>query len=170
MAAGNFPQRVKDLHPLLVKFDARELRPSANAAATPGLTGLRNSIEQEAKKGTAPSLLLAAGLSRSLGDFDRAEQLLANAEKLCTGDLRAKWENECAALLWHRGRCDDALAAWTAMADSPAVHFNRGMALLFSGKNAEARTSLAKAIDGIPETSGWNALARLYQVIAEIQG
>src|SRR5205823_13887658 len=114
MAAGNFPQRVKDLHPLLAKFDARELRPAANAAATPGLTGLRNSIEQEAKKGTAQSLLLAAGLSRSLGDFERAGQLLDDAGKLCTGDLRAKWENERAALLWHRGRCDDALAAWTA--------------------------------------------------------
>ena len=33
MAAGNFPQRVKDLHPLLAKFNAEELRPKAGSTA-----------------------------------------------------------------------------------------------------------------------------------------
>ena len=157
MAAGNFPQRVKDLHPLLAKFDARELRPSANPAATPGLSGLRAWIETESNQ------LLAAGVARTVGDFDRAEQLLAQAEK------SSKWENERAALLWHRGRCDEALAAWSAMADSPEVLFNRGMALLFTGQFKPAREMLARAIAVIPESSGWNALARLYQAVAEIQ-
>ena len=170
LAVGNFPQRVKDLQPLLAKFNARELRPSATAAATPGLSGLRHAIETYAKKGTAQALLLAAGLSRSLGDFDRAEQLLTAARKHCTGALQAAWENEQAALLWHRGECDAALAAWLALPDSPTVAFNRGMALLFLGRSAEARTPLAQAIAGLPESSSWSALARLYQAIAEMQG
>ena len=74
---------------------------------------------------------MAAGLARVLGDFDQAEQLLKAVEARCTGSLHATWENERAALLWHRGSCDEALAAWSAMADSPSVLFNRGMAALF---------------------------------------
>lgn len=170
MAAGNFPQQVKDLRPLLAKFEPRELRPSANPAATPGLSGLRTWVEREAKKATPQSLILAAGVARTLGDFDRAERLLADVEKDSTGELKAMWGNEHAALLWHRGQCEEALAAWTALADSPAVLFNRGMALLFLGRFAEAWATLTKAVAVLPETSGWNALARLYLAVAEIQG
>jgi len=38
------------------------------------------------------------------------------------------------------------------------------------GQAAEARVSLGRAIDAIPETSGWHALARLYLAVAEIHG
>jgi tetratricopeptide (TPR) repeat protein len=169
MAAGNFPQRVKDLQPLLAKFDAQELRPAGDEPAVPGFSGLRAWIESEAKKGTAPSLLQAAGLARTLGDCDRAEQLLGEAKKHCTGKLEAVWNNERAALDWHRGRAHDALAAWSAMASSPAVLFNRGMALLFLGRFGEARAALAAATDALPEGSGWNDLAQLYLALAEIQ-
>lgn len=160
MAAGNFPQRVKDLHPLLVKFDPAPLRPAAEPAPVSGCSGLRNWVDREAKSG---SKLLAAGVARALDDFERAEQLLADARG-------AESENERAALLWHRGKCEEALAMWNAMADSPAIWFNRGMALLFTGQPAESRKAFAKAIEAIPETSGWNALARLYMAVAEIQG
>jgi hypothetical protein len=44
------------------------------------------------------------------------------------------------------------------------------MALLFLGKTGDARPMLAKAVAAIPETSGWNALARLYLAVAEIHG
>src|SRR5262245_47508116 len=54
MAAGNFPQRVRDLQPLLAKFNAAELRPSGTQAATPGLSGLRNWI---AKNGATQPVL-----------------------------------------------------------------------------------------------------------------
>jgi tetratricopeptide (TPR) repeat protein len=154
MAAGNFPQRVRDLHPLLTKFEPAELRPSGSQHPTPGLTGLRGWI---AKNTSQP--VLAAGLARLIGDFDTAEKLLPEDAA-----------NERAALLWHRGRCDEALAAWTAMPDSPAALFNRGMALLFLGRVAEAKPALTAAIAAIPETSGWNALARLYLSVAEIHG
>ncbi len=44
------------------------------------------------------------------------------------------------------------------------------MARLFLGQLADAKPALQKAIDAIPETSGWSALAKLYLAVAEIHG
>lgn len=170
MAAGNFPQRVKDLQPLLAKFDPAELRPSGGLTPSSGLSGLRTWIARETKKRQPASTLLAAGVARSVGEFDWAGEILADAEPLCTGELRSAWENERAALLWQRGECDAALAAWDAMADTPATLFNRGMANLFLGKLDTAKGLLTKAVAALPESSGWHALARLYLAVAEIHG
>jgi tetratricopeptide (TPR) repeat protein len=59
---------------------------------------------------------------------------------------------------------------WNAIADSPAVLFNRGMANLFLGNLKDARAALSKAIDQLPDDQGWNSLARLYLAVAEIYG
>ena len=155
MAAANFPQSVRDLQPLLAKFDPAALLPPGPQTPLPGLSGLRSWI----RKNSTSQPLLAAGLARLIGDFDAAAELLP-----------ADAANERAALLWQRGRCAEALAAWNALPDAPAVLFNRGMALLFLGQTAEAKAVLAKAIVLLPEPSGWNALARLYQAVAEIHG
>jgi hypothetical protein len=156
MAAGHFPQRVKDLQPLLTKFDPKELRPGGHQEATPGFAGLRSWI---AKNGPSHPLV-AAGIARTLGDFDAADALLSGVQKSA---------NDRAATLWARGRCADALAAWDATADAPAVLFNRGMARLFLGRIADARAAL-QTVDAIPESCGWNALARLYLAVADIHG
>lgn len=157
MAAGHFPQRVKDLHPLLAKFSQDELRPTGSQAPLPAFANLRSWVAKNAKA----SPVLAAGVARTLGDFGTAEALLSGTHGA---------ENEKAALLWQKGQCADALAAWDAMSESPAVLFNRGMARLFLGRLADARDALQKAIETIPESSGWNALARLYLAVAEIHG
>lgn len=157
MAAGHFPQRVKDLQPLLVKFAPAELRPSGSQGATPGFAGLRNWL---AKNGAA-NPRVASGIARTLGDFDTAANLLAGA---------AASENDRAALLWQKGACAEALTAWEALPESPAVLFNRGMARLFMGRTADARAPLQQAVEAIPEASGWHALARLYLAVAEIHG
>ena len=156
MAAGHFPQRVKDLQPLLRKFDPAELRPSGAQPALPAFAGLRGWV----KASGAAHPLVAAGISRTLGDFDAAAALLANAAD----------GNENAALLWQRGACAEALSAWDALPDTPAVLFNRGMARLFLGRTADARDPLQKAVEAIPEASGWHALARLYLAVAAIHG
>jgi tetratricopeptide (TPR) repeat protein len=130
---------------------------------------LKNWIDREVAKGTVQSAILAAGLARQLGEFAQAEKFLADAEKLDTGSWKAVVENEQAALLWHRVRCAEAHAAWRSLADSAPDHFNRGLALLFLGQAAEARTELSKAIAALPETSGWQALAGLYNALAEMQ-
>jgi tetratricopeptide (TPR) repeat protein len=157
MAAGHFPQRVKDLQPLLANFNPNELRPSGTQPVMPGFPGLRNWL---AKHGSEHPLI-AAGIARTLGEFDTAERLFGAV---------ANAANDRAATLWAKGACAEALTAWDAMPESPAVLFNRGMARLFLGQFAEAREWLQKAVDAIPETSGWNALARLYLAVAEIQG
>ena len=157
MAAGHFPQRVKDLQPLLAKFDPAELRPGGNQSATPGFAGLRNWL---AKSGPAAPLV-AAGIARTLGDFDTAANLL---------DGVSGADNDRAALQWARGECAAALAAWDALPATPAVLFNRGMARLFMGLIAEARAALQTAVDALPDSSGWHALARLYLAVAEING
>jgi tetratricopeptide (TPR) repeat protein len=157
MAAGHFPQRVKDLQPLLAKFNPSELRPSGTQPATPGFSGLRNWVAKTA----AAQPRVAAGVARTLGDFDTADALLAGADGA---------DNDRAATLWARGRCADALVAWDATAETPAVLFNRGMTRLFFGQFADAREWLQKAVEAIPESSGWNALARLYLAVAEIHG
>jgi tetratricopeptide (TPR) repeat protein len=160
MAAGNFPQRVKDLQPLLVRFSPDEMRPSGTHQPQSGFAGLR----AWAVKQTKTNPLLAAGIARLLGDYDLA------AERLSVAEPGQERDNELAALLWHRGKCEQALAAWNAMAETPAVLFNRGMASLFLGKPAEAREVLTRAVAGLPENHGWNALARLYLALAEIHG
>lgn len=157
LAAGHFPQRVKDLQPLLAKFDPEQLRPSGAQHPLPGFAGLRAWV---AKNG-ATSPRVASGVARTLGDFDTAAELLADAPSA---------DNDRAALLWTRGECAAALAAWDAMPESAAVLFNRGMARLFLGRTADARGPLQKAVDAIPETSGWHALARLYLAVAEVHG
>ena len=170
MAAGNFPQRVKDLQPLLNRFEPSELRPSGEDAPSPGLSTLRTWVAREAKKPAATASLLAAGVARVIGDLDWADELLGDAEARCGGDLRAVWENERAALLWQRGRCAEALTAWEGMAATPTIQFNRGMALLFLGRPTDAAPALSAAAASLPETSGWSDLARLYLAVAEIHG
>jgi tetratricopeptide (TPR) repeat protein len=158
MALGNFPQRVRDLHPLLTKFDPDELRPTGTQTPMSGFAALRSWIS----KNSAAHALVAAGLARAIGDFETAEKLLTTNDPATA--------NERAALLWQQGRCEEALAAWNAMTETPAVLFNRGMALLFLGKLAEAKIALAEASDKLPETSGWKTLTLLYLSVAEIHG
>ncbi len=169
MAAGNFPQRVNDLHPLLAGAPLADLRPTAPASALPGVSGLRNWVAKQGTKADPVGMLAAVGVARSVGEYEQAEKALAAAEPMCTGDLRAAWENERAALLWQSGRFDEALAAWEAAGDTPAVRFNRGMALLFLGKPRDARVELCRAVADLPEDGGWNHLGRLYLALAEIQ-
>ncbi len=73
MAAGHFPQRVKDLQPLLAKFDPAELRPSGTQEPTPSFAGLRCWIAKNGSSNPA----VAAGIARTLGDFDTADALLS---------------------------------------------------------------------------------------------
>lgn len=149
-AVGNYPQRVRNLEPLLTRFDPADLRPTGGL---PDFVELRSWVLRHA----ASWPVLAGGLARLLGDFDLAATLLP-----------AGADNERAALLWQSGRHDEALARWQTAAETPAVTFNRGMALLFHGRFAEARDVLGRLADHLPETHGWAALCALYRAVATI--
>jgi hypothetical protein len=156
-ALGNFPQLVRNLHPLL-SAEALALRDAGTSVNVPGL------LEWAGTQHDAHERLLAAGALRLARQFDRAEALLADA-------VPAAWQacrdNERAALAWHRGQGDRALELWQAQEPTVPVLFNRGMAALFLGQTTLAVESLGKVVEELPETSAWHHLAALYLALAQ---
>jgi hypothetical protein len=158
---GNFPQLVRNLHPLLSGSDLAALRVAPSRPVT------ASSLMEWVHSSRKPAhLLLAAGVLRLARHFDEAENLLREAASLPAGwqSVRA---NEEAALAWHRGRADEALALWEAQPASVPVQFNRGMAALFLGRSDAGRSALAEAVAALPETSAWYHLGHLYLALAE---
>lgn len=165
---GNFPQLVRHLRPVLENADLTELRPSAGRAVpAPALTAWAN---DNAAKKQFPKLFLALGALRLARQFALADELVAAVRDSVPADWQAAWANERAALAWHRGHADEAHKLWQEQPPSVPVLFNRGMAALFLGKNAEAQTALREAIAKLPETSAWHHLGRLYLTLAEMRG
>jgi tetratricopeptide (TPR) repeat protein len=164
---GNYPQQVRDLH-ALVQVSARK-SPPPPSPRPPAAPGLRDWVAQVARKGQYPQILLAAGVLRLARQFEQAEELLRH----CREEAPAEWQpavaNEEAALAWHRGRTEEAVALWRAQPESVPVLFNRGMAALFQGDTAEARSCLNRTVAGLPEESPWYHLARLYLALAEMR-
>jgi tetratricopeptide (TPR) repeat protein len=161
---GNFPQLLRNLQVLLHKTDLAKLLPSASQpTAAPALLDWS---EQASLKPQFPQLLLAVGALRLAKQFERCEALLTKHEGSVPKEWRAAWSNEKAALLWHRGRTDEACKLWESLPDSVPVLFNRGMAALFSGRIDEARAALTQAVSQLPETGAWHHLGRLYLTLA----
>jgi hypothetical protein len=159
-ALGNFPQLVRNLQPLLAGGDLSKLRDAINRPPSqPALLDWAATVKDY------PQKLLAAGVLRVARHFDQAAEMLRGK------DVPAEWQavraNEEAALLWHRGRFEDAARAWEAQGDSTPVLFNRGMAALFLDRAADAHTALTQATGQLPETSAWHHLGRLYLALAD---
>jgi hypothetical protein len=149
MAAGRFPQQVRDLAALLDGDAVHTPTPPSEAG---GFVAMRNWVKKQ-DNGAAK---LAAGIARSLGD----------AAAVPTGS-DAVSANERAAALWTAGDVSPAVKLWLAMPDSPVAWFNRGMCLLFTDRAAEAIPHLRKAVKSLADTSGWQHLAELYLAVAE---
>ena len=157
---GNFPQMVRNVQPLLAGGDLAALRVNTSRAEVPaGLTEWTTSVREPAQ------MVVAAAALRLARHFDEAEAVL----KKVTG-----WQplvaNEQAALAWHRGQFEAAAKLWQAQPNSAPVLFNRGMASLFLGNAAAARTDLEQAVKLLPETSAWHHLGRLYVALADARG
>jgi hypothetical protein len=158
-ALGNYPQLVRNVYPLLTsKPAALRQGPNTTPLNVPALLGWAS------RDLDAGNRVLAAAVLRLARHFDRAEELLSSSPG-------SEWEllsaNERAALAWHRGQTNDALALWDALPDNPVVLFNRGMARLFLGQYDAAQEALTAAVAGLPETSAWHHLASLYLTMAE---
>jgi hypothetical protein len=157
---GNYPQMVRNLHPLLAG-DLMALRQAPGRPVSGPVLA-----EWVAHSRDHSRLLLAASVLRLARRFDEARELLRQVE-----DAPASWQavraNEEAALAWHAGRGEEALSLWQEQEASVPVHFNRGMAALFLGQPALARPALAQAVAALPETSAWHHLGHLYLTLAE---
>jgi hypothetical protein len=164
---GNFPQMVRHLPGLLHAPEGGALRGPAGPAVP--VPGLREWAERTARAGEYPQALLAVAALRLARQFDAAGALLSQVTNVPAAwrGLRA---NEEAALAWHRGDLEAAAASWRGQAESVPVLFNRGVAALFLGQSAEARTSLIRAAAQLPEDGAWHHLARLYLALAEMRG
>ena len=165
-AAGNFPQLVRDL-PALVRSERRSelLKKVAARSETPALA--RWTTEAGAN-GRYPQCLFGVGALRVAENFALAQKLLADFRP----NVPARWltalGNEEAALLWHSGKHEQALAAWHTLPESPVTNFNRGMANLFLDRPVETRDHLRKAVAALAEDNAWYHLARLYLAFAEM--
>lgn len=166
-ALGNFPQMVRDLHGLVQAKDLTALHPSAGRPTEAG--DLERSAAATLKAKQYPQALLALGALRLAKQFDQAEKLLKKHEAEVPPAWRAAFANEKAAFCWHRGQTEEAIKLWKSQPEIAPVVFNRGMAALFLGQPAEARTCLSQAVQLIPDQSAWHHLAKLYIALAEMR-
>jgi hypothetical protein len=157
---GNSPQLVRNLQPLLTAdpggLRVQLPRPTAPSMACDWAVGVRS----------YPLALLAAGILRLAGEFERAGALLAAPAPANWQAVRA---NEQAALAWHRGQPEEAAALWQAQAPTVPVLFNRGLAALALGDFAAGRDALTAAAAALPETSSWHHLGQLYLALAAVR-
>jgi tetratricopeptide (TPR) repeat protein len=155
-ALGNYPQQVRHVNALLAGA-AIQAPVSPATGDRPELTAWANRVEGEG------ACLLAAGILRLAGQFTEAARLLARP-------VSAEWElvrmNERAALAWHQGQIDTALAIWQVMPVSAPVAFNLGLSHLVRGEHAAALPHLKQAATLLPESSPWHHLAELYAILA----
>lgn len=157
LAAGNFPQLVRNFHMILQTANRADLRPQpGRPTAPPDLIAWAESVAD------APRTLLALGTLRLAKQFDAADTFVRKHDAHIAPAWRTAWSNEKAALAWHAGRADEALALWRQLEPTVAVRFNRGMAQLMMGDSAAARADLDAAVARLPQTSAWHHLGRLY--------
>ncbi|MBV9125790.1 MAG: hypothetical protein JO112_20765 [Planctomycetes bacterium] len=165
---GNFPQLVRNFQSLLHHTNLADLRPREGRPAL--APALLDWAQQTARKKLFPQTLLALGCLRLAKQWDPAVQLLENHQTDVPAEWRAAWDNERAALAWHRGQAQEAADLWQAQPVSVPTLFNRGLAALFLDQPAAARPWLQQAVAQLPEDGAWHHLGRLYLALAEMRG
>jgi hypothetical protein len=165
--AGNFPQLVRNLSPLVQTEKLSQLLPREERPLV--LPALDTWVELASGQGSAPYNLLIAGILRLANHLDQASQWLGRIKSDGPASWQSVWANEEAALSWHQGKAEVAFASWQAQKSSTAVLFNRGMASLFTDHPSVAVPALTQAVSHLPETSAWHHLGRLYLALAEMR-
>ncbi len=158
LAAGNFPQMVRDLVPLYRAAESFGDLPMADGPPVPVETGTAATDFSQT--------LLKLGMLRLARQWEAAEALIGEQADQVPAKWATAWANETAAVLWHRGCKAEAAKCWQDLPESVPVLFNRGMAALFTGRPGEARADLRRAVEKLPEPSGWHHLGRLYLALA----
>src|SRR5262249_33268178 len=129
--------------------------------------GLEEWADQAASKGKFAQAIVALGAMRLAKQFDLAEAFIARHDAAIPTAERAAWDNEKAALAWHKGDAEKARQLGEKQKEPLPVLFNGGMADLFLGRVDAARATLTRVVAQLPETSAWHPLARLYLTLAQ---
>ncbi len=164
---GNYPQMVRDLAPFVEPTDLTRLRPTATCSHR------RAIVEHGALSQPSDSpiqILVSVASFRLMKEFDRAAELLRRCRDEIPLEYAAAWANEEAALAWHSGRVEEAEASWGSQPGIAPVVFNRGVAALFSGRSADARSFLKQAVSQIQDGAPWYYLGNFYIAVAETIG
>ena len=104
----------------------------------------------------------------------RRDQLAGEAVEKFAQAVQAYQRAEQAG--WNDDRCTNVADLFEEAAEEQAGGafqegwFNRGMALLFLDRAAEAKSLLRRATELLPESSAWHHLAGLYAALAEMRG
>jgi tetratricopeptide (TPR) repeat protein len=159
---GHYPQLVRHLPAVLHAVEAG-WQPGRRALGPSTLVEWGRS---EAARPEPLACLAAAAVLRLARQFEAAAQVLSAPLPRAWEPLR---QNEQAALFWQQGQWGAADSLWQGLSDSAPVLFNRGLASLFLGRPAEARTLLRRATAELPEASGWYHLGQLYLALAEMR-
>lgn len=113
---GNYPQLVRNLQPLLAATKLADLRP------LPVPDRSHPAVSTWASKCIAkkpfPSAVLVLGVARLAGQWELADEVIARHEGSVAAEWRQVWANEEAALAWHRGDFEKAVAGWRKQDDS----------------------------------------------------
>ena len=164
MAAGNYPQLMRDLPGLLQADDLADLlRLPSSVQDLPGSSSWALRIAKNSFAGR----MLAAGVLRLAGQFAAASEFL-NVEPGHTDAELQVLGNERGALAWDEGNRDAAIEQWMKLSASAAGQFNLGMAALFS-KPSLALPYLQSAIELLAEDDPWRHLAGIYLALAEMR-
>ncbi len=164
MAAGNYPQMLRDLPGLVQAENLAELR--TLPAPDQNLPGLASWASRAAQVSFA-GRMLAAGVLRLAGQFAAAGEYLGDSADL-TKRQNDILQNERASLQWSLGNCDQAISGWRELSETPFGMFNLGMSALFH-KPAEALPYLQSAVKMLGDDEGWRHLAGIYLALAEMR-
>ncbi len=164
MAAGNYPQLMRDLPGLLQADNLADLlQVPMSADEVPGLA----SWAAQLAKTSFSARMLAAGVLRFAGQFQVASALLQEELNLAALHYQVL-QNERAALAWSQGNRAPAVQLWRKLPRSSFSQFNLGMATLFE-KPSEALPLLQAAVNLLAEEDPWRHLAGIYLAIAEMR-
>jgi hypothetical protein len=164
MAAGNYPQMLRDLPGLVQAENLADFR--AVPAPDQNLPGLSSWAGRTAQVSFA-GRMLAAGLLRLAGQFSAAKEFLSDAAGLSKSQNQIL-QNERATLQWSLGNFDQASQVWHEHSQTPFGAFNLGMSELFH-KPGEALPHLQAAVGMLADDDPWRHLAGIYLALAEMR-
>lgn len=161
---GNFPQLVRNFHQLLQSSHLVAPKPTKTKPIS--IVGFD---EWASKASTFSAVIWALAGWRLARQFDRAEALVQEWSGRVPDTWQAAWDNEIAALAWHRGNANEAISHWQRQTPALPVRFNLAMADLFTGRARQAGVAFEQVLAELPDHGGWHHLARLYHTLSQMR-